>query len=67
MPQRNVTDMNEWPESRIVSEMFKGAGVSEARGVSDAFSSDEIVELSMRPDLSESLQDQIFSAIDGMF
>jgi len=62
---RDLSDRNEWTEARIVAAIFRGASVREYRGLSDAFSDAEILEIANRADLPDYLRDQAFYYLLG--
>jgi hypothetical protein len=52
---RNLSNVNEWPESAIWREVFKGASEREPRSLSDGFTLKEIALLTKRSDISVEL------------
>ena len=66
MTDRNLNDLT---ESELNALIFKDAEMVEHRGLSDAFTDDEILDLPNHPDydtFSTYFQDWIYDAIDSI-
>ena len=60
---RDLSDVNEWPDSMIWGEVFRGAN-HEARGFSHAFTADELAVICLRGDLPDWTCEMALSALE---